>query len=65
MGAVKELWCAAHDQLIEEYMEEHPDATEEEAVDATADHAQDRMVDTFMALADAAHDRRKEQNGTN
>lgn len=38
----KELFIAAHEQLIEEYLERHPDATDAEAYEATADKADDR-----------------------
>ncbi len=48
MGRVKELWMAAHEQLIEEYLEEHPDATNEEAVEATVDGSEDRMHDMLI-----------------
>ena len=44
---VKEAYMAAHEALIEEYLEAHPNATEAEAYDRTADAAYDRMADTF------------------
>jgi hypothetical protein len=44
---VKELYIAAHEALIEEYMEAHPNASEADAYDATADAAFDRMQHTF------------------
>lgn len=57
----KEMWIAAHEKLIEEYMEEHPNATEEEASDKTADMAQDRVIDDMSAMADYLNDRAKEE----
>lgn len=50
---MKELFIAAHEELIEEYLERHPHATEAEAYDATADAAYDRMVDHMAHMADA------------
>lgn len=31
MNSYKEMWIDAHDELIAEYLENHPEATEEEA----------------------------------
>ena len=56
----KELWIAAHEQLIEEYMDAHPHASYQEASDATADFAQDRVIDRIAAVADAMKDRKKD-----
>jgi hypothetical protein len=48
----KELFMDAHDELVAEYLEEHPDASEAEAYEATADGAWDRMCDTLAERAD-------------
>lgn len=56
----KEWFFAAHEQLIEEYLDDHPDATEEEAYERTGDAAYDRMVDMLADAGDAMHDRMKE-----
>jgi len=56
----KELWMAAHKKLIEEYLERHPNATEEKASDATAGRASDRMMDDMCAMADHLNDMAKE-----
>ena len=48
----KELFMAAHDELIEQYLLDHPDASWDEAVDKTADRAYDRMVDQLADKAD-------------
>ena len=55
----KELWIAAHEQLIEEYLDEHPDAEWDEAYHKTADFASDRMADNFAHMIDSARDRAK------
>ena len=55
----KELWIAAHEQLIEEYMDARPHASYQEASDATADHAQDRVIDRIAAMADSLKERAK------
>jgi hypothetical protein len=39
----KELFMAAHEQLIDEYLDEHPDADWGEAYERTADRAHDKM----------------------
>lgn len=57
----KELFIAAHEQLIEEYLEAHPNATEAEAYDKTADGAHDKMCDNLARLADRLKDRAKEE----
>lgn len=57
---MKELFIAAHEQLIEEYLERHPNATEQQAYDATADRAYDRMTDDLAARADMLRLRAKE-----
>ena len=55
----KELFIAAHDELVEEYLEQHPEATEAAAYDCTADAACTRMTDRLADMADAARDARK------
>jgi hypothetical protein len=57
----KEHFIAAHEQLIEEYLERHPEATEAQAYDRTADAAYDRMRDNLADLADHYHDLAKER----
>lgn len=57
----KEHFIAAHEQLIEAYLERHPDATDAEAYDKTADRAYDRMVDNLADMADHLKDRAKEE----
>ena len=57
----KELYIDAHEELIGQYLEDHPDATEDEAIEATADKAYDRMVDKLADLGDRIKDRMKEE----
>jgi len=56
----KEHFIEAHEELIAEYLDDHPDATEAEAYEATADAAYDRMTDNMAAAADAYRQRIKE-----
>ena len=58
---MKELFIAAHEELIEEYLLDHPDATESEAYDKTADAAYNRYVQKYADLVDAAVERAKER----
>jgi len=51
---MKELWIAAHEELITEYLEAHPEATEAEAYEATTDAVDDRFRDNLGALTDRA-----------
>jgi hypothetical protein len=55
----KDAWIAAHNELIDEYMEAHPDADWTEAYEKTADHANDRARDKLADLIDEARDRAK------
>ena len=48
----KELWMQAHDELVEEYLEEYRNATWTEAYERTADQASERMGDNLADLAD-------------
>ena len=55
----KELFMRAHEQLIEEYMEAHPNADESAAYERTADLAMDRMRENVADMIDAARDEAK------
>ena len=57
----KELFIAAHEELIEQYLERHPEATEAEAYDKTADGAYDRMTDKYADMIDQARQRAKDE----
>ena len=58
---MKELYIAAHEELIEEYLLDHPDASESEAYVKTADAAYNRYVQKYADLVDAAVERAKER----
>ncbi len=51
---MKELFIAAHEELITEYLEAHPEATEAEAYDVTADAADERFRDNYADMIDRA-----------
>lgn len=55
----KELYIAAHEEAVDEYMEAHPEATEEEAHQKTANAAYERMVQKYAALIDQVMDKDK------
>lgn len=55
----KELYIAAHEALIDEYLDQHPEADEALAYDLTADSAYGRMTDHLADMADALRDARK------
>lgn len=57
----KELFIDAHEELIEIYLEQHPEASEAEAYDKTADAAYERMRDNLADMADALRQREKEE----
>lgn len=56
----KELFIAAHEQLVEEYLAEHPDADWSEAYEKTSDLVWDRMTDNIASIADRIKDERKD-----
>ena len=57
----KEIFIAAHEELIEQYLLDHPEATESEAYDLTADLAYDRCRDKWADMADAVKQRLKDE----
>jgi hypothetical protein len=56
----KELFIAAHEQLIEAYLNDHPDADWSEAYEKTSDATYERYRDNIADMADAARLRAKE-----
>lgn len=50
----KELFVAAHEQLIDEYLESHPSADWTEAYERTGDAAFERMRDNLADRIDYA-----------
>ena len=57
----RKLFIDAHEELISIYLEQHPNATEAEAYDKTADAAYERMRDKYADLADTARQRAKDE----
>ena len=57
----KDYFIQAHEELIAEYLEKNPNATEDQAYEATSDAAYDRMRDNLADLADRLHDDRKDR----
>ena len=55
----KELFMVAHEQCVESYLEEHPDADWSDAYEATADAAWKRYIENVADMIDAARDREK------
>jgi len=58
---MKELFIEVHDELTQEYMDNHPEATEYQAQDATAAEAWDMTRDRMADMADRAHDEWKDR----
>jgi len=56
----KELYIEAHEELIAEYMDEHPDADEAAVYERTADSAWERMIDKRGAMIDHYRQLRKD-----
>ena len=61
MTSGKELWIAAHERLIERYLEERPDADWSEAYEATVDGAADECREMYADMIDAAKMRAKDE----
>lgn len=57
----REPYLAAHDALIAEYIESHPDATWSHAYEATRDDAYGRMQEDLAAGADYARMKTKDR----
>lgn len=57
----KELWIQAHDELVEEYLEEYPNASWTEAYDKCAEFAQERMMDNLADLGDQLRKQLREE----
>lgn len=57
---MKELYLQAHENLIENYLQRHPNSTWDEAYSRTADGTYDAMQDRLADMADFEKTRRKE-----
>ena len=58
-GDMKELYIEAHEDLVDDFLEAHPQATWQQAYDATADLAYSHMTDRMADMADTLRDRMK------
>ncbi len=56
----KDDFIVAHEALVEEYLDAHPNATWDQAYSRTADGAWDRSRDMMADRIDAARDRMKD-----
>ena len=57
----KELYIATHEELIEQYLLDHPDADWYEAYNKTEDGAYELMRERFADMVDAAKQRAKDE----
>lgn len=57
---MKDIFIEAHEELIAEFMEEHPDADEGKVYDMTADAAYGRMTDKYADMIDNARQMKKD-----
>lgn len=57
---MKKLFIAAHEELVEQYLLDHPEADWSEAYEKTADATYDRYRDKFADMVDAARQRAKD-----
>ena len=57
---MKEIFIAAHEELIERYMQDNPGSSWDEAYERTADGAYDRYREKFADMADRAKQRAKD-----
>lgn len=56
----KELFMAAHEELIERYLEQHPGASWNKAYEATADGAYEHMRESLADRIDTLRQREKD-----
>lgn len=61
MSLIKDLFIAAHEELIEEYLAEHPNVTWDAAYDICADKAYGRTQDKLADMADRVRQRMKDE----
>jgi len=60
-SSMKDWYIAAHEELITEYRDKHPDADEAKVYEATAGAAYGRMSQRYAEYLDAWLDRAKEE----
>lgn len=57
----KELFMSAHEELIDEYLEDHPECDWNTAYELMSDRAWDRMTDRLADKVDHYRDIQKER----
>lgn len=57
----KELWIAAHEREVAEYMDRHPNADWTTAYERTVDRVDDRMREDMADRIDQARQRMKDE----
>ena len=57
----KAFFISTHDELIDEYMEENPEATEDEAAEATAEEANDKTGEMLAEYGDWQRQQNKDR----
>ena len=58
----KEIYMAAHEELVAEMLEQDPDMDEGLAYDMTEDAAWDRMIDKLSDIADSRKEIHEQQD---
>lgn len=58
----RDFYINCHEELIAAYLEHHPNATEDEAYDATSDMIYGYAVDKMAYYADMYHDMSQEND---
>lgn len=58
---MKDLFINAHEELIAQYLLDHPNATWDQACNATADGAYSQMRDKFADMADTMKQKLKDE----
>jgi hypothetical protein len=61
MSRVKDLYIEQHEKAMADYLEAHPEASDEEAYDSTAQAAHERLTDYYADMADHYRDMAKER----
>jgi len=61
MGRVKDLYIEQHEKLIADYMEEHPDADEQDVYDETAQYVDAEVEDYLAEQGDYLYEQQKDR----
>jgi len=56
---IKDIFIAAHEELVNEYLDRHPQASQEEAYEKTGNLVYDRYREKFAGLVDDARQKAK------